>query len=162
VQQEEALLGRLAVRQKLCTQEQVDECLRMQSVMGSGAPLGDLLVFKGYLTEVQLKDLLSRQHKKLMSCSSCALTFTVLTLSEGKPVRCPKCGGVLAERSTEGSTRSDADFSTRPIPVSSPSSGPRLRHVCIICEESFEDATDSAGRVQCPSCRSTFTSRGIR
>lgn len=152
------LLGKLAVRERICTQQQVDECLQMQSMTGSTAPLGDLLLFKGYLTGTQLKDLLSKQHKKLMICPSCRLSFTVLTLSDGKSPRCPRCKGPLAESGREGPTRTDAEFATGRVQVIPPQIGPRVPHVCIICEESFVEAVDSAGRVRCPGCRSTFTS----
>jgi hypothetical protein len=161
VQGVERLLGNLAVRQGYCTREQVDECLRMQSMIASAAPLGDLLVFKGYLTAPQLKELLSHQHKKLMACSCCALSFTVLTLSDGKPIRCPKCRGFLVERTPEGPTKSDAEFATRIVPPVRPLVGPRLPQACIICDASFEAAEDASGRVQCPVCHSTFTSNRI-
>ena len=155
------LLGKLAVRERVCTQEQVDECLRMQSMTGSDAPLGDLLLFKGYLTSAQLKDLLSKQHKKLMRCLACTLSFTVVTLSDGKSARCPKCKGPLVESNPEGPTRTDAEFSTGRVQVMTPQLGPKVPHVCIICEESFREAVDSAGRVRCPGCQSTFTSNRI-
>lgn len=158
---EDLLLGKLAVREKVCTQQQVDECLQIQSMTGSTAPLGDLLQFKGYLTATQLKDLLSKQHKKLMTCPPCRLSFTVLTLSDGKMARCPKCKGPLAESGPEGPTRTDAEFATGRIQGMLPQLGPRVPHVCIICEECFEEAVDSAGRVRCPGCRSTFTSNRI-
>lgn len=155
---EDMLLGKLAVREGFCTAEQVDECLRMQSMNRSPAPLGDLLLFKGYLTAVQLRGLLSRQHKKLMACRACRLSFTVLTLSEGKSARCPKCKGPLVETSAIGPTRTDAEFATGRIPVQPPPAGPKASHECVVCGLSFEEAADSSGRVQCPECRSTFTS----
>jgi DNA-directed RNA polymerase subunit RPC12/RpoP len=156
---EDLLLGKLAVREAICTQEQVDECLRMQTIGGSTAPLGDLLLFKGYLTAVQLKGLLAKQHKKIMRCLPCTLSFTVLTLSEGKPVRCPKCRGVLSDAAADGPTRTDAEFDTGRIRIAAAAGEPRADHVCIICGEVFEEVADVSGRVKCPSCRSTFTSQ---
>lgn len=156
---EDLLLGKLAVREGLCTQEQIDECLGMQTMSRSAAPLGDLLLFKGYLTQLQLKDLLSRQHKKLMACSSCRLSFTVLTLSEGRSARCPRCKGALVESKTGAPTRTDAEFSTQRVRRVAPAMGPKVRLTCIICDHQFEEAPDSTGRVRCPSCQSTFTSR---
>ncbi len=158
-QGEDLLLGKLAVRERLCTQEQVDECLRIQASSRSPAPLGDLLLFKGYVTEVQLKDLLGRQHKKLMACPGCRLSFTVLTLTEGRAARCPRCKGALIESKPEGSTRTDAEFSTQRVRVVAPQRGPRLGFVCIICDHRFEETPDPSGRVRCPSCQSAFTSR---
>jgi len=53
--QRDQLLGSLAVREKMCTQEQIDECLRTQKLSREPAPLGDVLVYKGFLTEAQVK-----------------------------------------------------------------------------------------------------------
>jgi uncharacterized paraquat-inducible protein A len=155
---EDLLLGKLAVRERICTQQQIDECLQMQSMTGSTAPLGDLLLFKGYLTPIQLKDLLSKQHKKLMNCPSCSHSFTVLTLSDGRTARCPRCKGPLVESGPDGPTRTDAEVATGRIRVLEPKAGPKFSHVCIICDESFEEAVDAGGRVRCPGCQSTFTS----
>ena len=157
---EDQLLGKLAVREGVCTQEQVDECLRIQSMTGSDAPLGDLLLFKGYLTEEKLKELLGRQHKKLMRCPACRLSFTVVTLSHGKSARCPRCKGPLEDASPGEPTRTDAEFSTRKIRMASPApAGPQLRFTCIICDHAFEGNRDASGRVRCPSCQSTFSAR---
>lgn len=59
------VFGRLAIEMRLVTQEQIDECLRIQHEMekaGKKAPrLGELLAAKGYLTVEQVRDLLRRQ-----------------------------------------------------------------------------------------------------
>jgi len=143
----------------MCTQEQIDECLRIQTMARSDAPLGDLLLYKGYLTTAQLKDLLGRQHKKVMACPACRLSFTVVTLSDGKSARCPRCKGPLEESTSESSVRTDAEFSTRKVPVVPASGGAPMKAVCIICDHPFEAARDPSGRVRCPSCRSTFSPR---
>lgn len=156
---EDVLLGRLAVREGICTSVQIDECLRLQSQAREYSPLGDLLLFKGFLTAVQLKDLLSRQHKKVMSCARCALSFTVLTLTEGKSARCPRCKEPLAETAASGPTRTDADFSTQRIRRVPAPTGPKRRLQCVICDHDFEGALDPFGRVQCPACQSNFTLR---
>jgi len=153
---EDQLLGKLAVREGVCTSEQIDECLRLQAMSREVPPLGDLLLFKGYLTAPQLRGLLSRQHKKVMNCSSCRLTFTVLTLSEGRSARCPKCKEPLREANPDGPTRTDAEFSTQRVRITAPPAGPKIRIACIICDHPFEEAPDSTGRVRCPSCQSTF------
>lgn len=155
---EDLLLGKLAVREGICTQEQIDECLRIQAISRSTALLGDLLLFKGYLTTAQLKTLLSRQHKKVMACPSCGLSFTVLTLSEGKSVQCPKCKGTLVQTRPEGSTRTDAEFATGRLCIAPAPPGPKVKIACIICDTTFETVTDSSSRVRCPACQSTFTS----
>jgi len=158
-------LGKLAVRKGMCTQSQVDECLQIQSDARSPTPLGDLLLYKGYLTADRLRDLLSRQHKKVMACSSCKLSFTVLTLSEGTSARCPRCKGSLEEIRSGGPTRTDAEFSTQrmrmvpPVKLPSPSTARGVSMTCVVCDHRFEWRPDASGRVQCPSCQSTFNSR---
>ncbi|HVR87650.1 MAG TPA: hypothetical protein VMU54_25210 [Planctomycetota bacterium] len=156
--QEDQLLGALAVREKMCTPEQIDECIRTQKLSREPAPLGDILVYKGFLTEVQVKLLLSRQNKKLMECSACGLSFTVVTLSDGKSARCPKCKGPLKELPPVRSVRTDAEFATRRIRVQQPApAGPTIELACKICDHAFRGMPDSDGRVRCPSCQSTFT-----
>jgi len=157
--QEDQLLGALAVRERMCTQEQIDECLRTQKLSREPAPLGDVLVYKGFLTEAQVKLLLSRQNKKLMGCSSCGLSFTVVTLSDGKSARCPKCKTPLNELPPARSVRTDAEFATRRIRVEPPPSapaGPTIALTCKICDHAFKGTPDSDGRVRCPACQSTF------
>jgi uncharacterized paraquat-inducible protein A len=154
---EDLLLGRLAVHERLCTQEQVDECLRVQANSREAAPLGDILLYKGYLTEIQLQGLLSRQKKKVMACPACRLAFTVLTLSGGTTARCPKCKGPLVDTAAT-LVRADAEISTRRLPVTPPPAGPTVELVCIICDHIFKGSVDAAGRVRCPSCQSSFRS----
>ncbi len=154
---EDLILGSLAVREGICTQEQIDECLRVQANGREAAPLGDILLYKGYLTEIQLKGLLSRQKKKGMACTACGLRFTVLTLSGGTSARCPKCKGPLNE-TPAALVRTDAEIATRRLPVIPPPPGPRVDLVCIICDHQFKGSLDSADRVRCPACQSTFRS----
>jgi uncharacterized paraquat-inducible protein A len=158
-EREDMLLGTLAVRHGICTVEQVDECLRMQSMAGSDAPLGDLLLFKGYLTAPQLRDLLARQHKKVMACLACRLSFTVVTLSQGKTVRCPRCKGPLQDGGGDHLLKTDAEFSTRRVPAVAPPAGPQEDVACVVCDHRFRAARDASGRVRCPSCQSSFSTR---
>ncbi len=49
-----------------------------------------------------------------------------------------------------------------PVGVPTPAKGPtakRQKCDCVICDHSFDAALDSSGRVQCPSCYTTFTPR---
>lgn len=162
---EDLLLGKLAVREGLCTQADVDECLRLQAQRDPQPSLGDLLLFKGYLTAPQLKELLARQHKRVMSCTACSLSFTVLTLSDGKSARCPRCKGPLAETPPEGPTRTDAEIATQRMKVvpAAPGLVPPARKpvkiTCVICDAIFNGVPEPSGRIKCPSCQSTFTGR---
>ena len=169
---ESVLFGKLAIKLGLVTPDEVNTCLRLQAEPGETRSLGEILVAKGFLTAVQVKDILEKQLKKIMSCPACKLSFTVLTLSEGKEILCPKCKGPLKEGKASESTRTDAEFATQvirsvkaglpPVGVQSPAKGPtekRKKCECVICDHAFEAALDSSGRVQCPSCYTTFTPR---
>lgn len=161
---EEADLGKLAVLQGLCTAEQVEECLRLQASSRSPAPLGDLLLFKGYLTAPQVEDLRSGRRKKVMACPRCALSYTVFTRSDGRSARCPKCQGPLEERASDLPARTGGDITTGRMkvpapPAAPPRSGPKVRMVCVVCDEAFEWAPDGSGRTRCPSCGSTFSAK---
>src|SRR5262245_21923675 len=158
---ESILFGKLAVKLGLVTADEVNECLRSQAEPGETRSLGEILVAKGYLTTIQVKDILEKQLKKIMSCPVCKLSFTVLTLSEGKQIDCPKCKGPLKEGKPSESTRTDAEFATQVIrsvkaglPPAAPAAGPaakRQKCECVICDHAFEAALDASGRAQCPS-----------
>jgi hypothetical protein len=58
------LIGQIAVRQKLTTRNQVDECLREQAKieeLGIFLRLGEILVKKGFISSDQLENILSYQ-----------------------------------------------------------------------------------------------------
>ena len=167
---EAVLFGKLAAREGLCTQEELNECLQLQALDGEKRSLGEILVERGYLTAVQVKDLLGRQLKRIMSCPACRLSFTVLTLSEGKRIDCPKCKGALKDGKPTDSTRTDAEFATQVmravkagIPVAKtdsriiPAPSKKIKVTCVVCDVPFEAPLDSTGRVRCPSCQTTFT-----
>lgn len=167
---EAVLFGKMAVRQGLATQEEVDEALRLQAQPGEKRSLGEILVSKNYLTAVQVTELLGRQLKKVMNCSVCRLTFTVLTLSDRKRIECPKCQAPLEEGRFSDSTRTDAEFATqvlRAVKAGVPGAGkdsrvipaPSEKHpvTCVVCDASFQAPVDTTGRVRCPTCHTTFT-----
>lgn len=169
---EAILFGKLAVKQGLVTEDEVNQALRLQAEPGEQRSLGEILVAKGFLTSIQVKEVLNKQLKKIMSCPVCKLSFTVLTLSEGKKIDCPKCKGPLKDGKPSDSTRTDAEFATQvmrsvqaglpPVGTPKPAKGPtvlRQKCECVICDHVFNAALDSSGRVQCPSCYTTFTPR---
>lgn len=171
LRKESILLGKLAVREKFLNQDQVNECLRIQAAEGEKRSLGEIMVDKIFLTAEQLKKLLSKQMKKIMSCPSCKLSFTVLSLSEGKQVSCPRCKGALDEGKAGTSVGTDAEFSTQILRAVKaglpevaktdsriiPPSAKKLKVKCVICDNPFEGSLDSTGRVRCPACHTTFT-----
>jgi len=169
---EAVLFGKLAVRDGLATEAEVNECLGLQAKAGEKRSLGEIMVEKGCLTAVQVSDLLKRQLKKIMSCPACRLSFTVLTLSQGKTVDCPKCRGALQDGKPSDSTRTDAEFATQVmravkagIPVTRadsrviPAPASKVKVSCVICDAAFDAPLDATGRARCPHCHSTFTPR---
>jgi protein-arginine kinase activator protein McsA len=165
---EASIFGKVAVREKAATQDQVNECLRIQAQEGETRSLGEIMVAKGYVTDAQVKELLGKQLKKIMWCPACRLSFTVLSLSEGKRIDCPKCKGPLSEGKPTDTTRTDAEFATsvmRAVKAGIPApaaekprpSAKRIKAKCVICDHVFEAALGPDGRVGCPSCHTTFT-----
>jgi hypothetical protein len=167
---ESVIFGKLAIKQGLVTADEVNQCLRLQAEPGEARSLGEILVAKGFLTPIQVKEILNKQLKRIMSCPACKLSFTVLTMSEGKRIDCPKCKGPLKDGKPTDSTRTDAEFATQvirsvraglpPVGTPKPLRGPtvlRKKYTCVICDHVFEAALDSSGRVQCADCYTTFT-----
>lgn len=169
---ESVLFGRLVVREGLLPETDVNECLRLQAQPGESRSLGEIMVAQGKLSAEQVKELLGKQSKRIMSCPACRLSFTVLSLSEGKKVACPKCKGPLNESKPTESVRTDAEFATQmiravrtgmPLPKEStrriPAAARKIKLVCVICDHVFEEPLDDTGRARCPGCHTTFTPR---
>jgi type II secretion system (T2SS) protein E len=57
-------LGDLLIQEKLVTQEQIDEALRVQSTLKTYVPLGQILMMRGWLTRTQLTTVLRRHRKR--------------------------------------------------------------------------------------------------
>lgn len=57
-------LGDLLIQEKLVTQEQLDEALRVQSTLKTYIPLGQILMMRGWLTRAQLTTVLRRHRKR--------------------------------------------------------------------------------------------------
>jgi PAS domain S-box-containing protein len=92
------ILGVLAVRSGPVTQEQVNECVRIQAsrnASGTTCRLGEILVEKGYLTVGQILTLLSSQGKRILVCDTCGLRTNVDGYSDSKEYRCKRCAGKL-------------------------------------------------------------------
>lgn len=170
---EAILFGKLAVREGLLTQTQANDCLRAQAAETEKRSLGEIMVSKGFLIPEQVKSLLAKQQKKIMSCPACRLSFTVLTISRGKRIDCPRCKGPLNEGKPSDSTRTDAEFTTQILRAAKkvlPSEGLdesrvippeaiRVKVTCSICRHPFEGFVDSTSRVRCPSCHATYVPR---
>ncbi len=169
-QREAILFGKLAVKEGLLIEAEANECLREQAAAGEKRSLGEIMVERGFLTAGQVKDLLAKQQKKIMSCPVCRLSFTVLTISQAKQVDCPRCKGPLVDGKPTDSTRTDAQFATQILRAAKGAAPPgsqsdtrvvpahavKIKVTCIVCDDPFEGPVDSTGRVRCPSCQTLF------
>jgi hypothetical protein len=59
------LFGKIAVKAGMCSDEQIDECIRMQEEMQQRKPLGMIMLEKGYITEDQLQKIIEIQKANL-------------------------------------------------------------------------------------------------
>ncbi len=171
VSKEAILLGRLALKMNLITEANLNLCLRLQAQPGEKRTIGEIMVSMNFLQVEQVKSLLSRQQKKIMSCGHCRLSFTVLTTTNAKVIACPRCKGPLSEGKPSDSVRTDAHLETsvanqlrksaqKPPPRSSTNLSSSVKMVkmkCPMCEKEFCEPVDSKGRVDCPHCLSSFS-----
>ncbi len=114
---EDALLGRLLIRQGVVKEAQVYECLRASAEMaeaGEKSPrLGELLVRKGFLaTDAAERALLPAPKKEGLVCPACHNQFTAVALEPGKRYTCKHCGHVL-ERHEKLSPKEDTTESIK-------------------------------------------------
>lgn len=120
---EDVLFGKVAIREGLATADEVNDCLRSQAKAESAGTfprLGEMMVEKGILTPAQVQRILERQKRRIMVCKGCKARYNVPTVDEGKPVRCPRCGGEVVLPVDAGSIQVDASFdgnATQVLPV---------------------------------------------
>ena len=168
VARESILIGKMAVRDKIMSEADVNTCLQLQARDGEKRSIGEIMVEQRFLSPEQLKGLLSKQRKRIMSCSTCKLSFTVLSSTQAKVVSCPRCKGALQEGKSTDSVRTDAHLETstsnrlhQEAKASAPPEGAGsmrlVKMTCPMCAKPFCEPVDSKGRVDCPSCLSTFS-----
>jgi len=103
---EDALLGRLLIKQGLVKEAQLYECLRASAELGERgekAPrLGELLVRKGYLTTDAVDRVLPAMKKDRYHCPKCGTHFSSLGGDEARFPTCKQCGAILEKRERHG------------------------------------------------------------
>jgi len=165
------LIGRLAVRDKLMSEQDVNACLQLQAREGEKRTIGEIMVDEGYIGPRQLKALLAQQSKKIMNCPSCRLSFTVLSVSKTPTIACPRCKQPLKDGKPTDSVRTDAQLETsvsrklkkdhaKALPPTQDPLSASVRMVkmaCPMCSKVFHEPVDSKGRVDCPFCLSSFS-----
>ena len=95
--QEDELLGKLAVRQGWITAAEVRECRRAGRAAAPPRSLVEVMVERGHLDAAGARELRARFSRRPMSCSACAVSFSVLSVARSSDVACPRCGHPLAE-----------------------------------------------------------------
>jgi serine/threonine protein kinase/Tfp pilus assembly protein PilF len=105
---EDALLGRLLIKQGLVKEAQLYECLRASAEIGEQGQksprLGELLVRKGFLSTDAVDRILLAPKKDSLVCGSCGAHHSALAAEPGKTYRCKQCGGALARSGKKGDT----------------------------------------------------------
>lgn len=98
--------GQIALELGLLTQADLDKGLKEQESLrqqGKEAPLGQILVRRGSLSQSQLHEVLNYQHRTMQVCARCNRVYDVATHNPGVVLRCLGCGDELegAERRPE-------------------------------------------------------------
>ncbi|HZF00146.1 MAG TPA: protein kinase [Planctomycetota bacterium] len=103
---EDALLGRLLIKQGLVKEAQLYECLRASAEIGEKGEkpprLGELLVRKGYLTTDAVDRVLPTSRKDRFLCPKCGTQFSSMGGDESRFPTCKQCGAVLERRERSG------------------------------------------------------------
>ncbi|MDQ7779638.1 MAG: serine/threonine-protein kinase [Planctomycetota bacterium] len=109
----DVLFGRLLVDYGLASQDQVNECLRLQARLAPDVNmrLGELMVKKGHISEKDVHLVLEFQNKRILMCRGCKTQFNIASYTPNSQVKCPKCGEVLDIPDTgSGATVQDTVF----------------------------------------------------
>jgi tetratricopeptide (TPR) repeat protein len=106
---EDALLGRLLIKQGLVKEAQLYECLRSQAEMGEAGHksprLGEILVRKGFLsTDPGALPSPTPSRRDTFVCPSCNAHFSTAGTDASKKYTCKQCGGVLERQEKMGET----------------------------------------------------------
>ncbi len=103
---EDALLGRLLIKQGLVKEAQLYECLRASAELGEKGEksprLGELLVRKGYLTTDAVDRVLPTTKKDRYLCPKCGTQFSSLGADDNRFPTCKQCGAILERRERSG------------------------------------------------------------
>ncbi len=97
IRKRDQLFGRIAVEYGFCTQEQLNEILRIQAQVEEEVfvHLGELMVQHGYLQKEDVRVILEIQDKKTMLCRECRTRYNVAGYRPNQNVTCTRCGAVL-------------------------------------------------------------------
>ncbi|MBI5369285.1 MAG: hypothetical protein HZA54_19775, partial [Planctomycetes bacterium] len=94
VRRADGLFGKRILGHRLATPQQLNEALRVQGRLhdqGISLRLGEILVSRGVLTELQIRDVLTLQEKSVLTCPRCLKAFNVRGHTSGTATACPRC-----------------------------------------------------------------------
>ncbi|WP_372369057.1 hypothetical protein [Candidatus Uabimicrobium sp. HlEnr_7] len=80
--------GKAAILLKMATEEQVNDALLSQVTDCKGKKIGKIMAEKGYLTNEQIKTILSRQKTSTMICPVCEKRYQIVLFQAGRSYRC--------------------------------------------------------------------------
>ena len=125
---EDQLFVKIALAQRFCSQQQIDECLMMQAQDPDPATLAEILLFKGFISKGQHAMVLKLQNERRKA----------------------------VDRDADKSVQ-DAPLQPNSDTHVPPPSAKTVQAICVMCDTPFEGTPDPTGRVGCPSCHTTFT-----
>ena len=100
--QDDATFGKLLLERKLVTQEQLNECLRIQASDMFHPRLGEVLAGVVEAPQVLLQKILAAQKKVVVECTGCHTSFNIAGAEPGQRVKCRACGKLMTVRSVAG------------------------------------------------------------
>lgn len=91
------LFGKVAIRLKFCTEDQLVECLDEQDEQPKDRRmrLGDIMVKRGVLTPAQVRKILDTQRGLILYCPSCDTEYNTVMFKAGASLQCYKCGSPM-------------------------------------------------------------------
>ena len=108
------LIGALCVAASLVAQADIEECLRLQQTSYPGTPIGQILVLKGYLTQLELARMVAQQQSfRRTFCATLDQSFAQSS-DERPPVALPP-DPVVQPALPELGTFTTAELDTNPL-----------------------------------------------
>ncbi len=91
------LFGKVAIRLKFCTDEDLIECLdaQEQQPKEKRMRLGDLMIQRGVLTAGQVRRILDTQRGLILYCPSCDTEYNTVMFKPGASLQCYRCGSPM-------------------------------------------------------------------
>lgn len=116
---EEDLFTQIALQNRFVTQEQIEECQRLQQTRDRQVPLGMILIEKGYIndqklnliTEIRLNQKLSESFEDfiVLTCPECQVYENISAEQMNQEYYCKFCGALLNSQMAEEAPKAEDD-----------------------------------------------------